>query len=578
MVSWWPLDETSGSIVLDIKGGHHGNLSANIGTDPYSATPPKVGNALSFVQHSMATVVGTPYNFGTGSFSIDAWVKGPQSNAALGIVDKLDTPGTTGFAFFVRSGKLTLRMGTATFISTSSISYNAWQHVAVTVQRVSGTAIGQFYLNGGLAGTFVPTLASVNNTTNLVLGNYHLNTGSCTSCEVQLDEIEIFSDVVSPTDIKNIFKADKNGKCRATVSGAKFNDLNGNGIRNTGEPGLANWTIKITDSSGNTQTTTTDSAGNYTFTVPAPGTYTISEVPQSGWTQTAPSGGTYTLTVSAGQTVSNRDFGNWKKQKNPCDLKITKDMKPKPLVSGQPAGAYITVTNLGPGPCPGPTVVTDQPPTGLTPFAASVTGGTCVIGTGVCTYSPAIPMGGSVTFVYLYNVSAHPGTVVENCASLETAGDTNPANNKACIKLDVIGSKLPDLTIEKSVSCIGHPLQPVCTVRFHIVNSGTGPFNGILNVQDVMTPIPSPGVSPPSSTSAGWICTLGGPNTFACNSTGPVTLAPGQGTNFQTKVMIPGGHFENCATVSGYAQAPFNASNLIAESSSTNNKSCVPMP
>ena len=45
MVSWWPLDETSGSIVLDIKGGHHGHLSANIGTDPYSATPPKVGNA-----------------------------------------------------------------------------------------------------------------------------------------------------------------------------------------------------------------------------------------------------------------------------------------------------------------------------------------------------------------------------------------------------------------------------------------------------------------------------------------------------------------------------------------------------
>jgi uncharacterized repeat protein (TIGR01451 family) len=581
MVSWWPLDETSGSIVLDIKGGHHGHLSANIGSDPYSASPPKVGNALSFVLHSMATVVGTPYNFGTGNFSIDAWVKGPQSNAALGIVDKLDASGTTGFAFFIRNGKLQLRMGTATFTSTPSITYNTWQHVAVTVQRVSGSPIGQFYLNGGLAGTFVPSLASVNNTTNLVLGNYHLNTGACTSCEVQLDEIEIFSDVVSPTDIKNIFKADKNGKCKATVSGAKFNDLNGNGVRNTGEPGLANWTIKITDSSGNTQTTTTDSAGNYSFTVPAPGTYTISEVVQTGWTQTAPTPvvpGTFSVTVSGGQVVTNRDFGNWKQQKL-CDLQITKEMKPAPLLSGQTATAYVMVKNVGTGQCQGPTVVTDTPPAGLTPVSASVTGGTCVVGSGVCTYPPAIPVGASVVFVYIYNVSAQPGTVVANCASLETSGDLNPANNKACIKLDVIGSKLPDLTIQKSVSCSGHPLQPVCTVRFNIINLGPGSFSGFLNVQDLMSPVPSPPISPVSgSTTTGWTCTITGANAFVCASTGPVSLAPGQSVSVGTKVRIPGGHFENCAIVRGYAQAPFVASNLIPEVNSGNNQACVPMP
>ena len=63
----------------------------------------------------------------------------------------------------------------------------------------------------------------------------------------------------------------------------KFNDLNGNGVRDLGEPGLANWTIKVTDSSGHTQTTITDSQGNYSFTVPAPGTYSVSELLQSGW-------------------------------------------------------------------------------------------------------------------------------------------------------------------------------------------------------------------------------------------------------------------------------------------------------
>src|SRR5258705_9024036 len=49
MVSWWPLDETSGNTVVDIKGGHNGTTSASIGSDPFSASPPKVGNALSFV-------------------------------------------------------------------------------------------------------------------------------------------------------------------------------------------------------------------------------------------------------------------------------------------------------------------------------------------------------------------------------------------------------------------------------------------------------------------------------------------------------------------------------------------------
>ncbi len=103
--------------------------------------------------------------------------------------------------------------------------------------------------------------------------------------------------------------------CNATITGSKFNDLNGNGVRDPGEPGLAGWTITVTDSNGNTQTVTTDSQGNYSITVAAPGTYTVSEVLQSPWTQTAPMSGTYSVTVSPGQVINNRDFGN---KTGPC--------------------------------------------------------------------------------------------------------------------------------------------------------------------------------------------------------------------------------------------------------------------
>jgi len=220
MVSFWPLNEQTGTTVIDVVGAHNGTTSANIGSDPISAPLPKVGNALYFA-NSKATVSGNPYNFGNGNFSIDAWVRGNLLlNSSMGIVDKLDTSTglPTGFAFFVRNGTVQLLMGNgtsspATFMSTGGLIYGTWQHVAVTVQRTGvGSPIGRFYLNGVPAGTFVLPPNNVNNSVPLLIGSYRLN-GPCKSCEVALDEVEIFSDVLSPTDIMKIFSAGTSGKC-----------------------------------------------------------------------------------------------------------------------------------------------------------------------------------------------------------------------------------------------------------------------------------------------------------------------------------------------------------------------------
>jgi hypothetical protein len=58
-----------------------------------------------------------------------------------------------------------------------------------------------------------------------------------------------------------------------SISGMKFNDLNNNSIKDTGETGLAGWTIVLTGGStatmtitgGSTATMTTDANGSYTF-------------------------------------------------------------------------------------------------------------------------------------------------------------------------------------------------------------------------------------------------------------------------------------------------------------------------
>ena len=98
------------------------------------------------------------------------------------------------------------------------------------------------------------------------------------------------------------------------IYGMKFNDLNGNHQKDSGEPGLAGWTIGFTENvvagAPLYGIATTGSDGKYSFSSVPPGNYTVSEVAQSGWTQTYPTGGSYTVNVAAGQAISNLDFGN----------------------------------------------------------------------------------------------------------------------------------------------------------------------------------------------------------------------------------------------------------------------------
>ena len=102
-----------------------------------------------------------------------------------------------------------------------------------------------------------------------------------------------------------------------SISGQKFNDLDGDGTKDAGEPGLPDWTIQLDlNNNGSVdQTRVTDANGNYTFTDIGPGTHTLSEVPQPGWIQTCPAPvppGTYVVTTQSGLNITGKDFGNFR--------------------------------------------------------------------------------------------------------------------------------------------------------------------------------------------------------------------------------------------------------------------------
>ncbi|MBI4497515.1 MAG: LPXTG cell wall anchor domain-containing protein, partial [Chloroflexi bacterium] len=156
----------------------------------------------------------------------------------------------------------------------------------------------------------------------------------------------------------------------ATKSGVKFADLDADGVKDAGEPGLSGWEIHLsgTDSQGNALHlhTTTDASGAYAFRVP-PGSYTVCETPQVGWTQSAPAAGAgivsclghsgggggapvglgYRITLTSGQADSGNDFGNFQ--------------PPAPPSSG--SGVSEPAPNPAPEPTPNPTPESNPAPT-----------------------------------------------------------------------------------------------------------------------------------------------------------------------------------------------------------------------
>ena len=102
--------------------------------------------------------------------------------------------------------------------------------------------------------------------------------------------------------------------------------LNGNGVQDTGEPGLEGVTVLLLSANGTVlQTTTTDGSGQYLFSglpagsyqvafvAPAGSTYAVSPKTQGGDptldSDISPSGTTDTITLSAGQTRLDIDAG-----------------------------------------------------------------------------------------------------------------------------------------------------------------------------------------------------------------------------------------------------------------------------
>ncbi|MDQ1728731.1 MAG: hypothetical protein QOD33_856, partial [Pyrinomonadaceae bacterium] len=239
MSAWWSFDEANGATAVNDFAGVNNAGAPKPGNTIGAPNAPgavagRVSGAFNFNSAGASTgpnveVPDHPeINFGTGNFTIDAWVLLAQPSAIYfhPIVDKLqmNSAGTTGTGYalnlvssFSTGARLQLTLGTSGPLlnygpNAPSVPFNAWTHVTVTVNR--GTGVVTFYINGTQLPPSGPPLpaGSLDNNLPLLIGESRfLGLGQQA---ITLDELELFKRALPQPEIQGIVNAGGGGKCK----------------------------------------------------------------------------------------------------------------------------------------------------------------------------------------------------------------------------------------------------------------------------------------------------------------------------------------------------------------------------
>ncbi|MFO0983328.1 MAG: LamG-like jellyroll fold domain-containing protein [Planctomycetota bacterium] len=212
LVGWWPLDDTAGEWVNDLAIQNGGMRS---GAVPGAGV---VGGCLSFDGSFDAVLVLprklAPLDFGTGDFSIVAWIKTTEVKGALPVVSKR-WPATLGYSLQTSDGVMSVTLGdgsTVTIRGTRSVADGCWHLVAATIDR-DDAAGAKLYVDGELdvAGNVTAHPNSTSNSTQLLIGAY---AASPTSFRGSIDEVQLFARNLSNAEVAAIYAAGASGTCR----------------------------------------------------------------------------------------------------------------------------------------------------------------------------------------------------------------------------------------------------------------------------------------------------------------------------------------------------------------------------
>jgi hypothetical protein len=217
MVAWWPLDETSGTTSLDLAGFNNAGTRMN-------GPLPVAGKVLMGLQFDGANdYIEVPdqseLNFGTGNFSIDAWIQTNENTGQKTILNKLQFPLNQGYSLYLSNGEVRLILAASSpvfYVSSVHVADGNWHHIAVTVDRTDPSGI-KFYKDGIMISMADPTTnpGTITAISPLRIGSLSFTVGDL--FKGSLDEIELFNRVLTPQEVNSIYSAGSAGKCKPTT-------------------------------------------------------------------------------------------------------------------------------------------------------------------------------------------------------------------------------------------------------------------------------------------------------------------------------------------------------------------------
>ncbi|MCP4540733.1 MAG: DUF11 domain-containing protein, partial [Chloroflexi bacterium] len=210
-----------------------------------------------------------------------------------------------------------------------------------------------------------------------------------------------------------------------------WEDTNGDGDQDNGEPGLENAQVCATNNVI-TRCTTTDADGYYTITGLPTSTYTVTAYPLNptcgDWTTRNP----LTVTLASCEHYADADFGF-----QPCDkadLQIVKFDHPDPVCAGNTLTYTLVYTNDGPSDAH-KVYITDTLPSIVT-FGSVISQpsgwtGPTQTGQTLTWYTPTLPSGASGSIVFTVTTKSNVTRTVTNTAFITSliTYDPNRHNN-----------------------------------------------------------------------------------------------------------------------------------------------------
>jgi len=202
MVSYWKFDESSGTTASDSYGSNSGTISGATWTTGIS------GSALSFdgVNDYVLVPDDASIDFGTGDFTLEAWICRESSGSNHMIIDKREVTQACGYLMGIgidNKVHIAAKDTSLHFVEiagTTTISNNAWYHIVGVFDRDGN---GQIYINGELDNSGSITSASGNLATNanLYIGYKSVIQSAWGCFDGCIDEVRVYNRALTSNEI-----------------------------------------------------------------------------------------------------------------------------------------------------------------------------------------------------------------------------------------------------------------------------------------------------------------------------------------------------------------------------------------